>query len=765
MRKCLPFLLFLFAPIWSFSNDILDGKMITTKMNIYLNEVGLGIIDIPYDLNGAILLDCDPFRNAVNPYLNEVGIGELNEFLANQPTVGMFPGDTDEVSSIDEAMDDIEVEYDDAAKVLFVYIPDAYLNEVYQIKEASLPKAPLIVPNPLSGYLNMTYGHKIFHQKFPGIDIPQHVDYGNFDLALNIYDYVFQGFAYLYSGKPEIFNRGNLMLTHDIEAYKMRFALGDIGNFSFGLQNSIPLLGVSLSRGTNVFVNPTIASGSRNEFFLNAPSKVEVFVDGILYQTLDVSAGPHLLQNFPIIQGLNNVRLRITGPTGDTQSLTLNSFFLPNLLPKREKEFFFTFGFPSFDNNGEAYSYQFNDPTYSISGRYGLTPNFTVGGYAQGNRSGSFLGTQLIDEFSWLRTMLDAGISAVPHYDISGKIRLAFSNAKLATAPKLPFDFQLAFEATDKYFSHLDDAVIPQKNYLSVSGQLGKMLPFGLKTSVTGSYNFNNKVHSDNYRIQLKVQRNIFKSFLARLLFTWQGSQTTVQGIPQTKNNFFVALGIDFIPKDSNWSIVNDYNQQEQMVNSNINYSRPLRGDTKLDASLGVSHLPNATIGSGYANYTGQRMTIGLSEYVSNGPLKGFDKVSFPPNKNSTIEVTQVNIGTAVAMAGDTFAISRPIEDSFALVLNRKGDTQRYLRAYREQLSTRYNDSLGTMAAVVPTLKSYKEMDIGVDIYPKESWTPMMKTQLFKVRPHYKSGTVVKPKLTLPNKTNRSLKKEKSNES
>lgn len=54
--------------------------------------------------------------------------------------------------------------------------------------------------------------------------------------------------------------------------------------------------------------------------------KVEVFVDGILYQTMELPAGPHLLQNFPIIQGLNNVKLRITNPIGLVQTISLNSF-------------------------------------------------------------------------------------------------------------------------------------------------------------------------------------------------------------------------------------------------------------------------------------------------------------------------------------------------------------------------------------------------------------------------------------------------------
>jgi outer membrane usher protein len=193
-------------------------------------------------------------------------------------------------------------------------------------------------------------------------------------------------------------------------------------------------------------------------------------------------------------------------------------------------------------------------------------------------------------------------------------------------------------------------------------------------------------------------------------------------------------------------------------LNANANYSTPLKGDTKLDFNIGGSFLQKGASGTGYMNYTGQRFSAGISQYLANGPLT-FKVPDFPTNRNSSLAVTQFNAGTALAFADGFVALSRPIDDSFALVVSKKNDQLRYLRAYKESFKNRYNESLGSMPAVVPSLRSYKETDIHVDIYKKNSWNIEASEQV-KVRPTYRSGTLIEPKTIVLKASSKPLKRK-----
>lgn len=752
MRMLRLFLL-LFLPLFSMAAS---SKEITYSLYIYLNGVELGVYKIPYNLNGALNLDSKGFRDAVYPYLNDVGVGEMNEFLYGQNSTFSTVEEDNYSTPLTYDVGDIVVDYDDGAKVLYVWMPDAYLNSKFFDKKSQENTIPLIAPGQTSGYLNVTYGHKIFHRFYRELRIPKNQDFANLDLSLNVKDFVFQGFLYAASTNPGIINRGNLILTKDFEALKARLSIGDQGSYSFGLQNSIPLLGVSLCRGMNVFVNPTISSASRNEFFLNAPTKVEVFVDGILYQTMELPAGPHLLQNFPIIQGLNNVKLRITNPIGLVQTISLNSFYEPNLLPSRETEYFVTAGFPNYSESGFNYDYQFYKPTVMASVRYGFYDNFTLGTYLQGNSTGAFFGGQAVYEYKVVRALFDLGFSAPKDREISSKMRLALSKGLLSTAPKLSFDYELSVEAQEKYFSYLQAPIRPNPLYLSLAGRLAKKLPWDIKSSVTASYNFDRNSR-DTYLAQFKLERSFLESFLARFLLVFKGRDLRPGGVSSWKNDYFVTFGIDFVPKDSGFKVSTDYNQDLDAFNANAVYSAPVHGDTKIDANIGGSFLQKGASGTGYLNYTGQRFSAGISQYLANGPIT-FNVPDFPTNRNSSLAVTQVNAGTALAFANGHLAFSRPIEDSFALVVSKKNDRMRYLRAYKENFKNRFNESFYSMPAVVPSLKSYKETDINVDIYKKGTWKVEV-CEHVKVRPTYRSGTLIEPRTIVLKASSKPLRK------
>ena len=80
------------------------------------------------------------------------------------------------------------------------------------------------------------------------------------------------------------------------------------------------------------------------------------------------------------------------------------------------------------------------------------------------------------------------------------------------------------------------------------------------------------------------------------------------------------------------------------------------------------------------------------------------------------------------------------------------------MRAYKENFKDRYNESFYIMPAVIPSLKSYKETDINVDIYKKGSWTEDVPEHM-KVRPIYRSGTLIEPRTIVLRASSKPLRK------
>ena len=168
--RMLRLFLFLFLPLFSMAAS---SKEITYSLYIYLNGVELGVYKIPYNLNGALNLDSKGFRDAVYPYLNDVGVGEMNEFLYGQNSTFSTVDEDNYSTPLTYDVGDIVVDYDDGAKVLYVWMPDAYLNSKFFDKKSQENTVPLISPGQTSGYLNVTYGHKIFHRFYRELRIPK----------------------------------------------------------------------------------------------------------------------------------------------------------------------------------------------------------------------------------------------------------------------------------------------------------------------------------------------------------------------------------------------------------------------------------------------------------------------------------------------------------------------------------------------------------------------------------------------------------------
>ena len=132
---------------------------------------------------------------------------------------------------------------------------------------------------------------------------------------------------------------------------------------------------------------------SQYEFFLENPSKVEVFSNGRLLQTLQLNVGQQDIRNLSLGSGVNDVQLVITDNVGRVQRLDFSNAIANNLLAPNVQQFAYSLGFPSLANsNGN--SYDFTSPTMFASYRQGISNTLTMGGYLQADPRQQIMGIE-----------------------------------------------------------------------------------------------------------------------------------------------------------------------------------------------------------------------------------------------------------------------------------------------------------------------------------------------------------------------------------
>ena len=131
-------------------------------------------------------------------------------------------------------------------------------------------------------------------------------------------------------------------------------------------------------------------------------------------------------------------------------------------------------------------------------------------------------------------------------------------------------------------------------------------------------------------------------------------------------------------------------------------------------------------------NYTGNRFEAEIEQLRTNGRLGQHDLRS------------SFSLGTALVMADGTFAISRPVSNSFAIIgVDRSASQFRIAVDPRRgfgSTNTRYgaySDAIGP--AVLPNLPAYFDRSLEIDSPDAPAGTSVG-GQVFMLRPGYRSG-------------------------
>jgi outer membrane usher protein len=218
----------------------------------------------------------------------------------------------------------------------------------------------------------------------------------NIDAFLNVGGFdgvsLVTGARYMDGGDAaEEFTRTPTLLFKDNWDKALRYSAGDLDLEPASLQGAPGLLGFAIQKRYDL-IRPTdnVRQTGQRSLFLETPSTVEVYVNGVPVRTFRASAGPLELADIPFASGANQVELVIEDEFGRVREERFNAFSDVDLLSRGVTEYEFGVGVIRDPvTSGITYTDDF-----AATGRaaMGLRDNLTLNGQAQASERVQVLG-------------------------------------------------------------------------------------------------------------------------------------------------------------------------------------------------------------------------------------------------------------------------------------------------------------------------------------------------------------------------------------
>jgi len=612
--------------------------------------------------------------------------------------------------------------FDQSQLELYVQIPPA-LRQTNVIDPTGLPpEAAQALPiSTVSGYVNILAGEDIVWSG-SGRTGRQPLRL-SFDGALNISGWVLEGQANWIEGADPAFTRGDLRLVHDDPANALRYVVGDLTiPVSGAFQTVVPLAGISVSR--NYSIQPYRVTRPTGEFtfFLERPSRVDVYINGVRVQQLQLEPGPQDIRNLALSTGANDIQLVITDDLGQVQQLDFSAALAGSLLAPGLQQFSYNFGFPSETVNGQR-QYQWEEPQLSLAHRWGVSSTLTVGVYTQLTPTFQMIETDGIWASGIGNWAWDVAASHTAELGTGLAARLQYELPPNAQDPASR-TFRAAAEYRSDGFTTLG-STSPSDDWLILSAAYSQKIFDDASLNLGGVYRLG-RDGPDTYAFNAGLSSSLGNNLTGSLNLNYSRDQT---GQEEAR----VFLGLSWLLTEQNQSVsLNSRLSNTDDMSSQLTWSRsPERRIGGTGLSFDLSRGSQGYDLLGRLNYTDYRFELGLTQ-----------DISWPSQPDTTMTNTsRLTVGTALVFADGHFSWSRPINNSFVMVV----PSERW-RGQRIGVNPDQEDYLAVVdqfgPAVLPDLQPYyvsrvtleaPEAPLGYDLGPNE----------YIVMPSYRSGTVI----------------------
>jgi outer membrane usher protein len=256
------------------------------------------------------------------------------------------------------------------------------------------------------------------------------------------------------------------------------------------------------------------------------------------------------------------------------------------------------------------------------------------------------------------------------------------------------------------------------------SANYSHALPWQMSGGVGGTYQISRDDQRNSSGVNLTLGKRFGRGASLNLTLNRRALSTG-----QTENRAFVSLVFSFPKQRQTARFSHDTFTETSRADWQYHALNPIGG---LDASLGAQRRPDDYDVVGGLRYNSYRAETSLSHDVTT-----------PASSSHNLDSrTSVRFGTALVFADGQFALSRPVQDSFAIIVPHPGLAGQKIGVdpVRDAYAARA-DWLGP--AVVPGLSSYQVRKVTIDA-PDLPLGYELGPSVHTVWPTYKSGTVIR---------------------
>ena len=498
-------------------------------------------------------------------------------------------------------------------------------------------------------------------------------------------------------------------LVKDLPTHAVRLSVGDTLYHAAGFQARPPLQGIAVDRHFDVSPFKMVAPSVDRSLVLDYPSTVRVLVNGSETLRSLFPAGTYELQDFALATGLNEVVIEVTEPDGSIERIAFDKTFDSALLAPGTHEFSYAFGVPPFT---------LQVPRFSGFHRIGLSDILTVGANAQTDFSVLTLGAGAL----WASRIGIVGLdfaASVGSRPAGAAASLRYQFRRLGIGPTPSVVLAIAYTGSEfrtlagaasrsdlltarvtvshRFFSHLAASVAATATADTFAGTVAP----GFSVAMNGSPS-----------VGTTVSFSFDMDFPADEPVVWEAQ-----------------LRLSSVGLDRRGSV--GFNQDLKRGIGTVQYQLPAARATRaVSVSAGYSGVPTdptrPSSVSGTTKLVGRRFTGDFAARVNATPGAGPQIVS------------SLQLAGALAVAGRSIALSRPITGAFAVV-----DRNQKYRDFNVGVNPGRSgyaavaDRLGP--AVLPGLAAYTPsrlsvesgaLPLGFDLGPSS----------YLLRPGYKTG-------------------------
>lgn len=564
--------------------------------------------------------------------------------------------------------------------------------------------------------------------------------------ALNIKGVVIENRATWRNDQKNQWSRDSTRMVVDDPSTLHRYTLGDINTEYRNYQQGIALAGFKIEKKSAL--NPYLKKEASSDylFSLTRNSTVKIYLNGFLKETKTLDAGEYQLTDLKLASGVNNIRLKITDNNGATSEQSFRLLNNQNILKAGASDYAMEVGVPSYRSNNK---HHYDKSALIVSGHYktGLSDHLTTDASIISDGKNHQIGIN--------------ALVPTPIGSLSGRIsQLKTVEKKQGYAAGFQYkytppaqqkdavQFSVSGDYFDEEFTALNYSLEKKQLHSSnnqgiksrVSANISKKLKKNLGATLNIQRETSYKTSDRHYSANIGLNQSLKKGGSVSAQLRYQNNQQKDKSInlrlnfPLTRQN----------KKNRQTTVTTAYDSMDkQLINSFFISPKGNTGKDSISGSVSTysrkgNHTLNANV-----SYRGNMAEIGVSQRLTK-------------TKNSREKYTahsNARVKTALSFADGQFAISKPINDSFAIVIGPENQDKDiavikgsggFSHSQEKELPEYYDGLIqkNTSPAVI-NVRSYYYNTVNVDSTSLPLGSDINSTE-FAVKPNYKQGYVLK---------------------